>query len=105
MSRDKDRLFRESIYDNQNISESIGRRKLLNEIHRNRIPWSFGNRQLLKETIRLMSLALVSLARGTRFDEIEHESSEIRPRIISSDEFESLVLTVVTREDVVMFVL
>jgi len=44
--RDKDGLFREPIYYNQDSSESSRARELLNEVHGYGVPRSFQDREL-----------------------------------------------------------
>src|SRR5215469_8519791 len=82
IGRNEYRLFGEPIDNHQNIGESVRRRELFNKIHRNRIPRTFGDRKLLKEAVRLMSLTLVPFACGTGLNEIQYKSSEIQPRIL-----------------------
>ena len=56
--RDENGLLCEPInYDKDGV-ETRGRRELLNEVHRNRVPGLLRNQELLKESVGTMSLRL-----------------------------------------------
>ena len=46
VSRNEDALFGQTINDNKYGSETGGRRKLFNKIHRYGVPWFLGDREL-----------------------------------------------------------
>ena len=52
---DENTLLREVVYDNQNGRESRGSGELFNEVHRDGIPWAFGNQKLLQQAIWLVA--------------------------------------------------
>ena len=56
--RDEDGLLGEPIIDNKDDIETRGGWKFLNEVHRNGIPQTFQDWELLKEPIGAMSLRL-----------------------------------------------
>ena len=99
------RLFSESVdyHKNSSVSRRLG--QLLNEIHRDRIPGLLGYRKLLKESIWLMALRFGTHTSCARLAEIVDEGSESRPCIFTADYRESFILTEVSREYMIMFVL
>ena len=55
MSRDEDGLFRKLVYHDQDGCEARGEGELLDEIHRNGVPWLLWDRELLEQSIRSMA--------------------------------------------------
>ena len=85
MGRNEYRLFSESVdyHENSSVSGRLG--KLLDEIHRDRIPGLLGYRKLLKESIWLMTLRFGTHTSCTRLAEVVDEGSESWPRIFTAD--------------------
>ena len=59
LGQDEDTLFREVVNDNQDHSVTVGLRELFDEVHRDGIPVSGGDRQGLKPTVGFVPLGLV----------------------------------------------
>ena len=105
MGRIEYRLFSESVDYHKNSSVSGRPGQLLNESHRDRIPGLLRYRKLLKESIWLMALRFGTHASRARFAEIVDEGSESGPRIFTVDYRQSFILTKVSREYMIVFVL
>ena len=105
MGRNEYRLFSESVdyHENSSVSGRLG--QLLDEIHRDRIPGLLGYWKLLKESIWLMALRFGTHTSHARLAEIVDEGSESRPCIFVVDYRQGFVLTEVSREYVIVFVL
>ena len=99
------RLFGESVDYHENSSISGRPGQLLDEIHRDRIPGWLGYRELLKKSIWLMALRFGTHASCTSFAEVVDEGSESWPRIFAANYRQSFILTEVSREYVIVFVL
>ena len=99
------RLFSESVdyHENSSVSGRLG--QLLDEIHRDRIPGLLRYRKLLKESIWLMALRFETHASHARLAEIVDEGSESGPRIFTADYQQGFVLTEVSQEYMIVFVL
>src|ERR1700679_2372656 len=85
--------------------ESGGSWKRFDEIHRDGVPRTFGDRKLFQQPIGLVSLGLRSHAGRARHHIFLDEFSESGPSIVAPDEVDSLILARVSGEDVVVFVL
>ena len=98
-------LFSELVDYHENSSVSGRPGQLLNEIHRDRIPGLLGYRKLLKKSIWLMMLRFGMHTSCTRLAEVVDEGSESWPRIFAVDYRQSFILTEVSREYMIVFVL
>ena len=105
MGRNEYRLFSESVNYHENSSISGRPGQLLDEIHRDRIPGLLGYWKLLKKSIWLMTLRFGMHASCTGFAEVIDEGLEPWPRIFAADYRQSFILTEVSREYVIVFVL
>ena len=105
MGWDEYRLFSESVDYHENSSVSGRPGQLLDEIHRDRIPGLLGYRKLLKKSIWLMTLRFGMHASCTGLAEVVDKGSESWPRIFAADYRQSFILTKVSREYVIVFVL
>ena len=85
MCRDADKLFTGSVNDVEDGSVTIGRWELFDEIKRDRVPWTWRNRELLNKSEWLVSRVLVSLAGNTTVNKILNISMHIRPSIVLSE--------------------
>src|SRR5436190_16665147 len=83
---------------------SIRGRELLDEVHRNGVPWFLGDRELLKESVGFMTRGFGTCATSARLAIVENERSEIGPGIFSANKREGLILPETTRKNMVMFV-
>ena len=83
---------------------SVRGRELLDEVHRNGVPWFLGDRELLKESVGFMTRGFGTCTTSARLAIVEDERSEIGPSIFSADKLEGLILPEMTRKNVVMFV-
>src|SRR5436190_14828229 len=83
---------------------SVRGRELLDEVHRNGVPWFLGDRELLKESIGFMTRGFGTCATSARLAIVENKRSEIGPGIFSANKREGLILPEMTRKNVVMFV-
>jgi len=81
MIRDKDRLLGELVNYDQDSIKPRGYWKFLNEVHRNRISWSFGNRKLFERSIGLVTLWLRLHTSDTELAELLYISTEAGPRV------------------------
>ena len=105
MGRNEYRLFSELVDYHENSSVSGRPGQLLDEIHRDRIPGVLGYRKLLKKSIWLMTLRFRMHTSCTGLAEVIDEGSESWPRIFAEDYRQSFILTEVSQEYVIMFVL
>ena len=105
MGQNEYRLFSESVDYHENNSVSRRPGQLLDEIHRDRIPGLLGYRKLLKKSIWLMTLRFVMHTSCTGLAEVVDEGSESWPRIFAADYRQGFILTEVSQEYVIMFVL
>ena len=74
------------IDDNNDHCISRGARKLLNEIHGDRIPRTLGNRKLLEVAIRPMPGCFGMFARNAGLAEFNDERPEIGPIVFVSNQ-------------------
>jgi hypothetical protein len=77
---------------------------LLDEIHRDGIPWLLGNRELLESSIGFMTRSLGASAGGTRLYIVFDEGTDCGPSIIATNEFESSILAEVAGEGMIMMI-
>src|ERR1700679_439679 len=84
--------------------ESGGSWKRFDEIHRDGVPRTFGDRELFQQPIGLVSLGLRSHAGSTGLHIFLDKFSESGPSIVASDEVDGLVLAGVSGENVVVFI-
>ena len=105
MGRNEYHLFSESVDYHENSSVSGRPGQLLDEIHRDRIPGLLGYRKLLKKSIWLMTLRFGIYTSCTRLAEVVDEGSESGPHIFVVDYQQSFILTKVSREYIIVFVL
>ena len=105
MSRNEYHLFSESVNYHKNSSVSGRPGQLLDEIHRDRIPGLLGYRKLLKKSIWLMTLRFGMHTSCTGLAEVVDEGSESWPHIFVADYRQSFILTEVSQEYVIVFVL
>lgn len=104
-SRDEYTLFGEPINDHEDRITTRGCRKGFNEVHGDGVPRTFGNGELLQQTVRLVTLGFSSHTGCTRLTVLLYEFTESGPSIISKDETSCFVLAGMTGKYVVMFVL
>src|SRR6266540_1536443 len=76
--------------------------KLLDKIHRDGIPGTRGNGKRFEESIGFMPTRLDSAADCARVAIVFYEGPHTRPYIISTNQFDSLVLTVMARERMIV---
>ena len=105
MGQNEYHLFSESVDYHENSSVSGRPGQLLNEIHRDRIPGLLGYQKLLEESIWLMTLRFGTHTSCTRLAEILDEGSESWPHIFAADYRQGFILTEVSREYMIVFVL
>ena len=105
MGQNKYCLFSESVNYHKDSSVSGGPGQLLDEIHGDRIPGLLGYRKLLKESIWLMALRFGTHTSRARLAEIVDEGSESWPCIFMADYQQGFVLTEVSQEYMIVFVL
>ena len=103
-SRNEYGLLSESINDYKNRVGTVRSREGFNEVHRDRVPGSFRNRELFQQAIRLMSLGFGSHTSSTRLAIFLYKFAESRPSVFSLDEFDCLILARMTSKYVIMFV-
>jgi len=84
---------------------SVGLREVFNEVHGNGVPGVFRDLELLEESVGFVSGCLGMLAGGTGVAEFLHEGPKVGPNIFPSDYHEGFVLSSVSGEDVIMFIL
>ena len=70
--------------------------ELLNEVHGDGIPWSFGNQELFEQSVGSVMRGFCSGAGGAGFDVVFDIFPYAWPSVITVDEFESAALTEVT---------
>ena len=97
-------LFSESINDYEDRVGTVRSREGFNEVHRDRVPGSFRNRELFQQAIRLVSLGFGSHTSSTRLAIFLDKFMESRPSVFLSDEFNCLILARMTSKYVIMFV-
>ena len=98
-------LFSESVnyHENSSVSGRLG--QLLDEIHRDRIPGLLRYWKLLEKSIWLMTLSFGMHTSCTRLAEIVDKGLESWPHIFAADYRQGFILTEVSQEYVIMFVL
>jgi hypothetical protein len=77
---------------------------LLDEIHRDGVPWLLGDRKLLESTIGFMTRGLGASASGTRLYIVLDEGTDCGPSVIATNEFESSILAEVAGEGMIMMI-
>ena len=85
MGRDKDHLPGKLVNYDQ---DSVKPRKwweFLNEVHKNGIPWLFGNRKLSEKSIGLVTLWLELYIHDTELTELLYISIETEPGIFMAN--------------------
>ena len=105
MGQNKYCLFSESVNYHKNSSVSGRPGQLLDEIHRDRIPGLLRYQKLLKESIWLMALRFGTHASHARLVEIVDEGLESWPCIFTADYRQGFILTEVSQEYIIVFVL
>jgi hypothetical protein len=90
-SGDEDALLWVPINDNQDGSVSVGLRKVLDKVHRDGVPGTSRNRELLQKTIGTMTRGLSSATSGTGGDEVVDELSDSGPYVLASNKLNGLV--------------
>ena len=103
-SWNEDCLLGESVDDYKNGVKTGGGRKRFNEVHRDGVPRTFGDRQLSKKSVRFVTLGFCTHTSSTRLAVVLDIFSESRPSVFSKDETCCFVLTRVTRENVIVLV-
>ena len=102
VARDEYGLFGRAINDDKDGVVTVRVGEFLNEIHGDRIPWSFRDRKGLQKTIRAMSRRLVMSTNHTRLDIIPNKLANLGPSVLTSNCVKSTILAKVTGKDVVM---
>ena len=105
MCGNEDSLLSESVNNHKNSIKSRRGRKLLDEVHRNGIPWAFRDRELFQVTIWLMALGLGLHAGNTRLAKVLDIGVDLGPSVVMSDKFQGLILSEMARKGMVMLVL
>ena len=77
---------------------------MLNEVHGDQIPWFLGNRELLEITVWSVSGSFGSSAGCARLTVVLDVCSDTRPCIIPTDKIQGFVLTIMTRDRMIMIV-
>ena len=62
--RDEDGLLGQPVYDDEDGGVAVGVRELLDEVHRDGVPRTFGDRELFQRTVREVARDLGSTAGG-----------------------------------------
>jgi hypothetical protein len=81
------------VNDNKDRSKTVRRQKVFNEFHGYGVPRAGWNQKLFEQSIRLVARRLCVLAHGTV---ILDKRSHAGPYILSSDQFQCLVLAKVS---------
>ena len=105
MGRNKYHLLSKLVNYDQDSVKSREWWKFLNEVHRNRIPWSFGDRKLFERSIGLVILWLKSHTSNIGLAELLYISTEAGPEISMTNQFQCFVLTKVSDKGVIMIIL
>ena len=104
VSRDKDRLFRESVDNDEDCCITGGGRELLNEIHGDGIPRLLWDRKLFEASIWSVTGSFSSVTTSTGLTEILNKVAKSGPGVLSSNQINSLVLTEVSGGRMIVFV-
>ena len=98
-------LFSESVdyHEHSSVSGRLG--QVLDEIHRDKIPGLLGYWKLLEKSIWLMMLRFGTHTSCARLAKVVDKGSESRPHIFVADYQQSFILTEVSQEYIIMFVL
>src|SRR6266540_3723609 len=102
VGRNEDPLLGESVNDNKDGCESSRGRKLFNEVHRYGIPRTRGNGKWFEKSIGFVLMRLDSAADRAQVTVVFYEGLHTGPDIISTNQFGSLVLTVMTCKRVIV---
>ena len=105
MGWNKYHLFSESVDCHENSSVSGRPGQLLDEIYRDRIPGLLGYWKLLEKSIWLMTLRFGTHTSCARLAKVVDEGSESGPHIFMVDYQQIFILTKVSQEYMIMFVL
>ena len=105
ISGNENALFGKSVYNYENRSKTIGRGKMFNKVHRNRRPRKRRNRKLMKQTIWFVPRRFGVFAYRAQIDIIFDKGTHARPNIVAPDQFQCLVLSEVSSEQVIVLVL
>ena len=101
---DEDTLFGKAVDNDEDGCETGGLGKLFDEVHGDGVPWAFRDRKLLETAVGLVTAGLVTPTDNAGLYVLPNETSEVRPVVFSRDDLESLVLTGMTGEWVVVLV-
>ena len=104
VSRDKDRLFRESVNNDEDCCITGGGRELLNEIHGDGIPRLLRDRKLFKTSIWSVTGSFSSVTTSAGLTEILNKVAKSGPGVLSSDQVDSLVLSEVSSGRMIVLV-
>ena len=104
MRGDEDTLLGETVDHDQDGRKSEGFRKLLDEVHGDGIPRLLGDRKLLESSVWLVSRCLGSLTSRARLAIVLDKPAYSGPRILSANEFQRLVIAIMTRKRMIMLV-
>ncbi|KIJ07281.1 hypothetical protein PAXINDRAFT_90685 [Paxillus involutus ATCC 200175] len=97
-------LLGKVVNDSQDSGESAGGGELLNEIHRDGVPWLLGNGELFKQPIGSVSRGFGSGAGSTGTDIVLYKCPKSWPSIFPTNQLKSPILSEVSRQGMVMLV-
>jgi hypothetical protein len=104
-SRNEDGLLGKPVNDDEDGCEARGQWEMLDEVHRDGIPRTGGDRKLLDESVGLVSRGLSSPAGGAGGDEVLNELPDSGPSVVATYELCSFVDSKVSCKEVIVFVL
>jgi hypothetical protein len=78
---------------------------MLDEVHGDGIPWSFGDWELLEKSVRFMAFRLATHTRSTGPNIVPDKSADSGPGILTPDKLECLVNSRVTCKYVIVLIL
>ncbi|KIJ12689.1 hypothetical protein PAXINDRAFT_82472 [Paxillus involutus ATCC 200175] len=102
--QDEYSLLGKAVNDYQDSGETARGREFLNEIHRDGVPWLIGNGELFKQPIGSVSRGFGSGAGSTGTDIVLYKCSESWPSIFLMNQLESLILSEVSGQGMVVLV-
>lgn len=105
VTRDEDALLRHAVNNNKDSIKAIGVRELFNEVHRDGVPRLLGDRELVEIAVGLVVLRFGSHAVCTGLAVVFDKGPKSRPSVLTTNEFDGLVLSKVTSKDVIVLVL
>ena len=94
----------QAIDDDENGGKAVGKGKLLDEIHGDGIPRALGNGQRLKSAVRLVATGFIPTTSDARLNISAYRSPEVWPVVVAGHHGESLVLTGMSGEDMIVFI-